>query len=98
MRQPIGPFDGKHAFRDGFFLQPEIFRCCPFETIEIGVIESQPAAAVLVDQREGRTAHLVRVNTQPRCQTAHKGCFSRPELARQQQHCAGLKRSGERTS
>src|SRR5687767_4119682 len=65
MRQPIGPFDGKHAFRDSSLLQAQILSGRFVEAIEIGMKQGQPAAAVLVDQRECGTADFLGVDPEP---------------------------------
>ena len=54
------------------------------------MIQRQPAAAILVDQRERRAADLVRIDAEALGQAAHERRLAGAEVPGQQQHVAGL--------
>ena len=65
MCEAIGPFDCQDAPLE--FLEPEIVGRGPLESIQIGVIEREASASVLVDQGEGRAAHIFGIDTESFC-------------------------------
>ena len=59
------------------------------------VEQRQPPAAVLLDQREGRAADLVAIDTQAFREPSHQRGLPCSEIAVQQHDVAGLQRAGE---
>ncbi len=53
----------------------------PGNAVHIKMAERYAAVPVFVHQREGGAAHLVRVQTQPGGEAAHKGGFSRSQIS-----------------
>ena len=69
-------------------LEPQIISGGSFEAIEIGVIQRQAPASILVNERECRAADLLWIETESSRQPPHKRGLPRSEISRQQQHIA----------
>jgi len=81
-RHPLGPLDRHDAVR-GQRIEAEVVHLAWRQAVEIDVIERQ-AAAVFLDQRERRAAHLVRVDAQTSGEAAYERRLARAQLAIQQ--------------
>ena len=62
VRQPIRPLDREDAPMQ--LLEPQIVSGGSFEAIEIGVIQRQAPASILVNERECRAADLLWIETE----------------------------------
>src|SRR5262245_44798088 len=88
VRQAIRPFDGEHAVAHPHFLQPEIVGGGTLQTEEICVVQCQPPAAIFVDQRERRAAHLARIDAEALRDPADERGLPRAKMTRQQHDVA----------
>jgi len=89
MRQAVGPFDGEYAVGHAEFVQAEIISGRSIESIEVDMVERQSSTAVLVDDRERRTADFVFFYSKSSSQAAYERCLPCSKLPRQQQDIAG---------
>ena len=80
MREAIGPLDCQHSILTNF-LEAQLIGRGLFQTIQIGVIQNEPAAAILVDQRERRAAHIARIDSQAFCESTHESRLPRSQIA-----------------
>ncbi len=80
MREAIGPLDRQHAVLNANFLQPQVVGGGVFQTIEIGVVQREPPAAIFVDQRERGAAHLAGIDSQALRESAHERRLPRSEI------------------
>ena len=71
MREAIRPLYREHATVQ--FFESQIVGRCSFQAIQIGVIEDQPSASILMHERERRATDVFRIETQPLSESAHKG-------------------------
>ena len=87
-RQAIGPLDGGDPVFESQIVQTEIVHFHRREAIEIDVVELKASAAVFVDQGEGGTADLERIDTEPGGHAADERRFPGAEIAGQQHNRA----------
>src|SRR6187549_347686 len=84
VRKAIRPLDGQDAVGHAQLVEPQIVGRRAIQAIEVDVIKGKPAAAVLVNQGEGRAADFQRVDTQTLGQAADEGGLPRSQIARQE--------------
>lgn len=79
MREAIRPLDREHATVQ--FFESQIVGCCSFQAIQIGVIESQPSASILMHQREGGAADVFGIESKTLREPSHKRRLPSPEIS-----------------
>ena len=90
VREPIRPLDRQDAVSDAHLVEPQILGRRAIQAIEIDVVQREPAAAILVDQRERRAADLAGIDAQALGQAADERGLACAKIPGQQQHVAGL--------
>ena len=82
---PAAPAIRSPAPRPRRLFQTQVVGRRALQPIEIGVIQRQPPAAVLVDERERRAADVSGIDAEPLRQTAHERRLPCAKIARQQE-------------
>ena len=77
--EAIGPFDCQDGPVE--FLEPKIVGGSSLESIQIDVIEREASATILVNEREGRTAHVPWVDAETFREAAHERGLACSQIA-----------------
>src|SRR5262249_43393802 len=86
----ISPLDGDNADAADQLVEPEVVDLVRLEAVQVDMVERRFAAAVLLDQREGWTGHVLGRRAETLREPAHERGLPRPERSEQQHDVTGV--------